>query len=76
MIYSPAAFHAWMTDVKEITLYPVRPDQDKQGYLLQISVRTSRGECFDLLLHAPKKESLAFRDPPDLDDIDWMDPQI
>jgi hypothetical protein len=63
----------WMPDVEEITLEPVHPGDGEPGYQLCISVRTARGDTFNLLLHAPKKQNLAFRDPPELD-INWIDP--
>jgi hypothetical protein len=67
--------HVWMPNVEEITLDQVHPaGDDEPGYRICISVRTARGDTFSMLLHAPKKENLAFRDPPDLDDINWIEP--
>jgi hypothetical protein len=73
MSYRPSLIHAWIPDVEEITLDPAHPDQHEPGYLLQITVRTSRGETFDLLLHAPKKRNLKFRKPPV---TDWEGPSF
>jgi hypothetical protein len=65
--------HVWLPDVEEITLEQVHPGDEEPGYQICISVRTARGDTFSLLLQAPKKENLEFRDPPDLD-INWIDP--
>jgi hypothetical protein len=71
MSIRPSLIHAWIPDVEEITLEPARRDQKEPGYHLWLSVRTSRGETFDLLLHAPKKQNLKFRKPAV---TDWEGP--
>ncbi len=76
MSFRATHFHSWIPDVEEITLESVHPADDGPGYRLCISVRTKRGDSFSLLLQAPKKENLEFRDPPDLDDENWQEPSI
>jgi hypothetical protein len=76
MSYHSNHLNAWVRDVEEITLDEVHPGDDEPGYQICISVRTKRGDCFNLLLHAQKKEKLQFRNRPDPDDEDWLEPRL
>jgi hypothetical protein len=64
--------NAWISDVEEITLDQVHPGNEEPGYQMCISVRTARGDTYNLLLHAGKKQNLEIRDLPDF--YDWEGP--
>jgi hypothetical protein len=64
---------AWIANVEEITLSPMQSDDSVPVYQQSITVRTAKGETFEILLQAPKKQNLKFRKAPK---SDWLDPLI
>jgi hypothetical protein len=65
--------NALIKDVEAIWVKPMQSDDSVPLYQRIISVRTTKGEEFEILLQAPKKQNLKFRKQPK---SDWLDPLI
>ena len=59
-------------DVKTIHIMPMEADETVPVYQQNITVRTVRGEEFEIVLQAPKKQNLKFRKKRSF----WREPLI